>query len=375
MKQILLLPGDGIGPEIIREAKKVADWFVHTRGLDLTFDEALIGGASIDVHGTSLTEDVLTQAKAADAVLLGGVGGPKWDFVEPERRPGPGFLRLRRELGLFANIRPVRMLRPLVNSSTLKPEVVKDVDFVIVRELVGDVYFGEPRGIETLPDGSERGFNTMSYTSVEVERVAHVAFELAAKRRGSVHSVDKANVLEAMEVWRRTVTRLGADRFPSIALQHLFVDNCAMQIVRDPSQFDVIVTGNIFGDILSDTAAMLTGSIGTLPSASIGLADEGGLYRGLYEPIHGTAPDIAGRNIANPLGTILSLAMLFRLSFGLEAEAAAIEAAVEGSLADGIWTADIAGGGRPATTREMGDAVVARLEWAAAQMQEGTVDG
>lgn len=359
--KILLLPGDGIGPEIVREARKVAQWFIDHRGLQVDFEEALVGGASIEVNDVSLTDDVFAQAAEADAILLGGVGGPQWDFLEPERRPGPGFLKLRRGLGLYANIRPVRMFDALCESSTLRPEVVRGVDFIIVRELIGDIYFGEPRGIEKTADGGERGFNTMVYTSGEVDRIGRVAFDLARRRRARLHSVDKANVLEAMEVWRRAISCLGASDYADVSLEHLFVDNCAMQIVRNPAQFDVIVTGNIFGDILSDCAAMLTGSIGTLPSASIGAARPDGRFRGLYEPIHGTAPDIAGQNIANPVGTILSLAMLFDLSLGLEAEAGMIERAVEAALTDGVRTGDLRGPRPPASTSEMGDAIVARL--------------
>ncbi len=359
---ILLLPGDGIGPEIVGEARKVAQWFIDHRGVSIKFEEALVGGSSIDVHNISLTDQVFAQAIAADAILLGGVGGPQWDFLEPERRPTPGLLKLRRELGLFANIRPVRMLDALSESSTLRPEVVRGVDFIIVRELIGDIYFGEPRGIEPMSGGGERGFNTMVYTSPEVDRIGRVAFDLARKRRGRLHSVDKANVLEAMEVWRRTVTRLGEADYADVSLEHMFVDNCAMQMVRNPAQFDVIVTGNIFGDILSDCAAMLTGSIGTLPSASIGQAGANGRHKGLYEPIHGTAPDIAGGNIANPVGTILSLAMLFDLSLGLTEEARMIERAVEAALADGVRTADLRGPRAPASTSAMGEAIVARLD-------------
>ncbi|BBK42064.1 3-isopropylmalate dehydrogenase [Allostella vacuolata] len=359
---ILAVSGDGIGPEIMVEARKVADWFVARRGLDLHFEEALVGGVAIEAIGRPIAEETIEQARRADAVLFACAGGPDWDFLEPGKRAGDGLLRLRRELNLFANLRPVKMFDALVDSSALKPEAVRGVDLVIIRELVGGIYFGEPRGIEPLGNHDQRGFNTETYSSPEVRRVGDVAFRLARARGGHVHSVDKANVLEASQVWRTAMTEFHASTHSDVPLHHMLVDNCALQIVRRPSQFDVMVMGNMFGDILSDCAAALTGSIGMLPSASIGAAREDGRYHGLYEPIHGTAPDIAGQGIANPSAMILSLAMLFDYSLGLREEAAMITAAIERVLADGLRTADLARPGEASvSTSTFGDAVVAAL--------------
>jgi 3-isopropylmalate dehydrogenase len=319
----------------------------------------LIGGAAYDADGTPFPAKTLELAKKADAILLGAVGGPKWEALDYSVRPERGLLGIRKELGLFANIRPALCFAPLVAASTLKPEVVSGLDIIIVRELTGDIYFGEPRGVETLPNGERRGINTMVYTTHEITRIARVAFELAAKRQGRVCSVDKANVLESTELWREEVTKLHQSDYASLQLSHMYVDNAAMQLVRNPKQFDVMVTGNIFGDILSDAAAMLTGSLGMLPSASLGEADASGKRPALYEPVHGSAPDIAGQNKANPLATILSFAMMLRFSFARSDLADALEAAVDQVLAQNIRTADIAdANSKIVGTDAIGDAVL-----------------
>lgn len=355
-KKILVLAGDGIGPEIVAEAVKVLNALKAEGAIDVTLDEALVGGAAYDAAGDPLPEETLTAAKASDAVLLGAVGGPKWEPLHISKRPEKGLLGLRAGLGLFANLRPAVLYPQLAAASTLKPEIVSGLDIMIVRELTGDIYFGQPRGIETLPSGERRGINTMVYTESEVERICRVAFDIAMKRGKKVCSVDKANVLECTEMWREVATRTAAD-YPEIELSHMYVDNAAMQLVRAPKQFDVMVTGNIFGDILSDCAAMLTGSIGMLPSASL---NEHG--QGMYEPIHGSAPDIAGRGVANPLATILSVAMMLRYSLGAPEAADRIDAAVSKVLDQGLRTADIMSEGmRQVGTAEMGDAVVAAL--------------
>ena len=362
-KKLLVLPGDGIGPEVMREAGRVVGWLARRRGVSFDISEELVGGASIDVHGVPIRDEVVVAAREADAVLFGSVGGPKWDQVGFESRPEVAILRLRRELGLFANLRPAVVLDPLVDASTLKPDVVRGLDIMIVRETVGGIYFGEPRGIETLPDGSKRGVNTEVYTSLEIERVARVAFELARRRGGRLCSVDKCNVMESGLLWRQVVAELGARDYPDVALSHMLADNCAMQLVRNPRQFDVIVTGNLFGDILSDLASMLTGSLGMLPSATLGTLGADGRRPALYEPIHGSAPDIAGTGQANPLAQILSLAMLLRHSFGLEDEAALIERACSGVLASGLRTADIMSPGKARVgTHVMGEAVLRELD-------------
>jgi 3-isopropylmalate dehydrogenase len=335
----------------------------------VTFDlsEGLVGGASIDAVGLPITEDVILRAKAADAVLFGSVGGPQWDAVGFDKRPEIAILALRKELGLFANLRPATVFDPLVDASTLKPDVVRGLDIMIVRETVGGVYFGEPRGIETLPDGQERGFNTDAYSTHEIERVARVAFELARRRQGRLCSVEKANVMECGVLWRRVVTALGAREFPDVALSHMYADNCAMQLVRQPRQFDVIVTGNLFGDLLSDLASMATGSLGMLPSATLGEVGLDGRRHALYEPIHGSAPDIAGKGVANPLAQMLSFAMLLRYSFDMEEDARLVERACIDVLAQGLRTADIAEAGvSPIGTAAMGDAVLAALDRLAA---------
>ncbi|MFN3919148.1 MAG: 3-isopropylmalate dehydrogenase [Methylohalobius sp.] len=359
-KKIAVLPGDGIGPEIVGEAMKVLDCLRQEFGVAVETEQALVGGAAYDAVGHPLPKQTLELAKAADAVLLGAVGGPKWEPLEYSLRPERALLGLRCELGLFANLRPAVLHPQLIAASTLKPEVIEGLDIMIVRELTGDVYFGEPRGIRTLENGERVGINTMIYSEGEIRRIARVAFDLASSRKRKLCSVDKANVLESTELWRQVVTEVGKD-YPEVALTHLYVDNAAMQLVRAPKQFDVIVTTNLFGDILSDCAAMLTGSIGMLPSASL---NESG--KGMYEPIHGSAPDIAGRNLANPLATILSLAMLFRHTLGDEATALRIERAVDAALSAGVRTADIhSPGTRKVSTSEMGDQVVAHLRFQA----------
>jgi 3-isopropylmalate dehydrogenase len=356
VKKIAILPGDGIGPEIIAQAVAVLK-ALEPSGVKLAMEEAPVGGAAYDAAGDPLPDTTLKLAKAADAILFGSVGGPQYDALPRPKRPEQALLRLRKELGLFANLRPATVHPELVNASTLRPEVVSGLDVLILRELTGDIYFGQPRGIRNAEEGGREGFDTMRYTEREIVRIARVGFQTARKRARRLCSVDKANVLETSQLWREVVTGVGKE-FPDVALTHMYVDNAAMQLLRDPKQFDVIVTGNMFGDILSDEASMLTGSIGMLPSASL---DEAG--KGLYEPIHGSAPDIAGQNAANPLATILSAAMMLRYSLGEDAAAARIERAVGKVLAKGLRTADIF---EPGTTRlgtrEMGAAVIAALD-------------
>jgi 3-isopropylmalate dehydrogenase len=353
----LLLPGDYIGQEIVPEAENVLRAVAGRFDLQLDIESALIGGAAVDACGDPLPAETLERARSADAILLGAVGGPAYDALPRDQRPERGLLRIRSELGLFANLRPAIMYPQLVAASSLKPELVAGLDILIVRELTGGIYFGEPRGIRTLENGEREGFNTYVYNESEIRRIAHVAFDLARKRGGRLCSVDKANVLEATVLWREVVSSL-APEYPDVELEHLYVDNAAMQLVRAPKQFDVLVTGNMFGDILSDAAAMLTGSIGMLPSASL---NERG--QGIYEPCHGSAPDIAGQGLANPLATILSVAMLLRYSLNCPEGADAVEVAVGAVLDAGLRTADIAGPGAASiSTREMGAAVLAALE-------------
>jgi len=362
-KTLLLLPGDGIGPEVMREVRHLIEWMDRRRRVTFGVGEDLVGGASIDARGVPVTEATMAAAKEADAVLFGAVGGPKWDSVGFDRRPEIALLRLRSELGLFANLRPAKVLDPLVDASTLKPDVVRGLDIMIVRESTGGVYFGEPRGIEVLPDGSKRGINTEVYTTFEIERVARVAFDLARKRQRRVCSVEKANVMESGLLWRQTVTELHSSEYADVELTHMYADNCAMQLVRNPRQFDVIVTGNLFGDLLSDLASMLTGSLGMLPSATLGAPDANGRRLAMYEPIHGSAPDIAGKGIANPLAQILSFAMLLRYSFDMEEDARLIETAVTHVLANGLRTPDIMGPGcAKVSTHVMGEAVLRELD-------------
>lgn len=361
-KKILLINGDGIGPEVISQTKKIIDFFNKNTDKKFETENALLGGCAYDEVGTPFPEETLKLARESDAILLGAVGGPKWESLEYKHRPERGLLGIRKELELFANLRPAKVFDALVDSSSLKREVVEGLDIMIVRELTGDLYFGQPRGVETMPDGTRRGFNTMTYTSTEVERIAHVAFDLAKIRDKKLCSVDKANVIETTEMWRQVVAEIGAKNYPEIALSHMYVDNAAMQLVRTPKQFDVIVTGNMFGDILSDVASMLTGSLGMLPSASLG-AKIAGKQHALYEPVHGSAPDIAGLNVANPIATILSLAMMFRYSFAYSKEADALEMAIENVLNKGLRTADIAKANEnKISCSQMGDEILSELQ-------------
>jgi 3-isopropylmalate dehydrogenase len=352
---IAVLPGDGIGPEVVAEAVRVLKAGSFD-GLRLEFSQAPIGGAALEAHDDPLPAQSLAAARSADAVLFGAVGDPRFDTAPRAKRPEQGLLRLRKELGLFANLRPAIVFGGLEEASTLKREVVEGLDILIVRELTGDIYFGQPRGIRELPGGEREGFDTMRYSSDEIRRIARVAFEAARKRSSRVCSVDKANVLETTQLWREVVTAVGRD-YPDVQLNHMYVDNAAMQLVRHPRQFDVMLTGNMFGDILSDEASMLTGSIGMLPSASLDAAG-----KGLYEPIHGSAPDIAGKGVANPLAAILSAAMMLRYSFRCERGAARIEQAVARVLRSGARTADLASGAHAAVgTQAMGDLVIEAL--------------
>lgn len=355
-KKIAVLAGDGIGPEIMAEAVKILEYLRKSEGLAVELETAKVGGSAFDQFGTPLPESTLTIAAQADAVLLGAVGGPKWESLDIALRPEKGLLGLRSGLGLFANLRPAILYPQLAQASTLKEEVVSGLDIMIVRELTGGIYFGQPRGIRTREDGLKEGYNTLVYNESEIDRIGRVAFDIALKRNKKVCSVDKANVLESTELWREVMTTVGS-QFPDVSLSHMYVDNAAMQLVKQPRQFDVMVTTNMFGDILSDAAAMLTGSIGMLPSASL---DADG--RGMYEPIHGSAPDIAGKNIANPLATLLSVAMMMRYSLDLPNIAERIEQAVSKVLDAGMRTADIAtAADRPVSTEAMGDAVLKHL--------------
>ena len=360
---LLFLPGDGIGPEVMDEVRHVCAWLSKAHGHDFGIVEGLVGGASYDAHGTPLTDDTLDQAKAVDAVLLGAVGGPKWDDLDFAVKPERGLLRLRKEMDLYANLRPAIVFDALVDASSLKPDLVSGLDILIVRELTGGVYFGEPRGIEDLGDGTFRGVNTQVYETKEIRQVGRVAFDLARKRSSRVCSVEKSNVMESGLLWRNEMDKLHQAEYADMELSHMYADNCAMQLVREPKQFDVIVTDNLFGDILSDEAAMLTGSLGMLPSASLGNTDANGRRGALYEPVHGSAPDIAGTGAANPLATILSFAMMLRYSFGLESEAAEIETAAGEILKGGLRTADIMQPGMAkVSTHVMGEALIGALE-------------
>ena len=355
-RKILLLPGDGIGPEVVREAKKVILWFNKHKSLDFSFEEELIGGASIDVNKIPITDEVFFKSLESDAVILGACGGPKWDNLEFTKK-------LRKELKLFANLRPAICFKQLVDSSTLKPEIVSGLDIMIVRELTGGIYFGEPRGIEPIENNQRRGINTHSYTTGEIQRITKVAFDLAKKRKNKVTSCEKSNVMEAGVLWREEVQALKDKEYKTIELEHMLADNCAMQLLRNPKQFDVILADNLFGDMLSDEAAMLTGSLGLLPSASLGAKDKNGKIRSLYEPVHGSAPDITGKNIANPIATILSLSMALRYSLDLDKEADLLEGAVQKVLDDGLRTKDILSPGKKeVSTSEMGDAIIAKLK-------------
>jgi len=354
--KIAVLPGDGIGKEIVDEALKVLEVLNKHFDLNAEWEEAAIGGAGYDESGDPYPEATRKLCRASDAVLLGAVGGPKWEPLAKPLRPEAGLLRIREDLGLFANYRPAKVHEQLLNASTLKPEVIRGVDILVVRELVSGIYFGQPRGIETLPNGEKRGFNTLAYKTSEIERIARKAFEAARLRSNRVCSIDKANVLESTEYWREVVIALHAAEYADVELSHMYVDNAAMQLIRNPKQFDVIVTTNMFGDILSDEASMLTGSIGMLPSASIGEEFA------MYEPIHGSAPDIAGQNKANPLATILSASMMLRFSLGRADLADKVDQAVENTLNAGIRTVDLADGGASVSCSGMGDAVCRALE-------------
>jgi 3-isopropylmalate dehydrogenase len=362
-KKMLILAGDGIGPEVMGEVRRVMDWLEKSRSVIFEVEEDKVGGAAFDAHGDPLTDDTLAKAKAADAVLLGAVGGPQWDDAPFDKRPEAGLLRLRKELGLFANLRPALVFEALAEASTLRAEVVAGLDIMIVRELTGGIYFGDPRGVETLADGSRRGVNTEVYSTAEIQRLARVGFDLARRRKGRVCSVDKANVLESSILWREEVQKLGDSEYPDVELSHMYVDNCAMQMIRNPSDFDVIITTNLFGDILSDEASMLTGSLGMLPSACLGAPDGAGRRAAVYEPVHGSAPDIAGMGMANPLAALLSFAMALRYSLDMAGEAELIERATEKVLDGGLRTADIMQPGKAkVSTSVMGESIIRALD-------------
>lgn len=360
---LLILPGDGIGPEVMTEVRKVIDWYGAKRGMSFDVSEDLVGGAAYDAHGTPLTDETMEKAQGVDAVLLGAVGGPQYDVLDFSLKPERGLLRLRKEMDLYANLRPAQCFDALADFSSLKADVVGGLDIMIVRELTSGVYFGEPRGI--IKEGNERvGINTQRYTESEIARVARSAFELARKRDNKVCSMEKANVMESGVLWRDVVTEVHAAEYSDVELSHMYADAGAMQLTRWPKQFDVIVTDNLFGDLLSDLAAMLTGSLGMLPSASLGAPMANGRPKALYEPVHGSAPDIAGTGKANPIACILSFAMALRYSFDKGDEAARLENAVNAVLADGLRTADLLGqeGVAPVSTSEMGDAIIAKLD-------------
>ena len=362
-RKILLLPGDGIGPEVIGEVKKIINWFNDKKSLDFEIDEDLAGGCSYDKHGTPITDEVFYKALESEVVMLGAVGGPKWDNIEFSKKPERALLKLRKELKLFANLRPAICFKQLVDASSLKPEFVSNLDILFVRELTGGIYFGEPRGIKPIDNGERKGINTHVYTTSEIERVARVAFDLARKRNNKVTSCEKSNVMEAGQLWKEEVQAIHEKEYSDVELNHMLADNCAMQLVRNPKQFDVIVTDNLFGDMLSDEAAMLTGSLGLLPSASLGAKDKNGNMRSLYEPVHGSAPDIAGQGIANPIATILSFAMALRYSLDLDKEADSLEKAVQGVLDEGLRTKDIISKGmKEVSTSVMGDAIISKLQ-------------
>ena len=360
---LLILPGDGIGPEVMAEVRRIIDWFARNRDMPFDVSEDLVGGAAYDAHGTPLHDDTMARAQGVDAVLLGAVGGPKYDDLDFSVKPERGLLRLRKEMDLFANLRPAQCFDALADFSSLKKDIVSGLDIMIVRELTSGVYFGEPRGI--FKEGNERvGINTQRYTESEIDRVARAAFELARKRGNKVCSMEKANVMESGILWREVVQKIHDEEYPDVQLSHMYADNGAMQLVRAPKQFDVILTDNLFGDILSDCAAMLTGSLGMLPSASLGAPMANGRPKALYEPVHGSAPDITGQGKANPIACILSFAMALRYSFDHGDEATRVEQAVESVLANGARTADLMGpeGGTPISTTQMGDAILAALD-------------
>ncbi|MGA7328068.1 MAG: 3-isopropylmalate dehydrogenase [Rhodomicrobium sp.] len=360
-KKLLLLPGDGIGPEVMAEVRRVIAWFEKAGRASFQVEEDLVGGCAYDAHGEAISDAAMAKAKAADAVILGAVGGPKWDKVPYANRPEAGLLRLRKELDLFANLRPALCYPALADASSLKRDVVEGLDLMIVRELTGGVYFGEPKEIVTLESGEKRAVDTQIYTDHEIERIGRVAFELAKARKKRVASAEKRNVMKTGVLWNAVVSRVHAE-YPDVELTHILADNCAMQLVRWPKQFDVIVTDNLFGDILSDQAAMATGSLGMLPSASLGAKDASGRRPALYEPVHGSAPDIAGKGIANPIATIASFGMALRYSFGMDAEAGLLDAAIAGVLSNGLRTADIMQNGMTqVSTSQMGEAIVKEM--------------
>src|SRR5215510_479423 len=362
--KILVLPGDGIGPEVMAETERVLNWMAKNRGLKFEVERALVGGAALDAEGVPVTEATMKLAHGAGAVLFGAVGGPKWDNNPFDKKPERGLLRLRKDLELFANLRPAICFDALKDASSLKPELVSGLDILILRELTGGVYFGEPRGITVMNDGTRRAVDTQVYTTGEIQRIARVAFGLARLRSNRVASAEKSNVMHTGVLWRQEVQKVHDAEFADVELTHILADNCAMQLVRNPKQFDVIVTDNLFGDVLSDEAAQATGSLGMLPSASLGTKDErSGRQPGLYEPVHGSAPDIAGRGLANPIACILSLAMCLRYSFNRSEDAKLVELAVERVLDDGLRTGDIMQPGKTQVgTCQMGDAVIAALE-------------
>ena len=361
-KKILILPGDGVGPEAINEVKKIIDFFNKKKILDIEIEEELVGGACIDAFKLPIKDETIEKARKSDAVLLGAVGGPKWDNLPFDQRPEQGLLRLRSDLQLFANLRPAISFDPLVHASSLKSEIIKGLDILIVRELTGGVYFGEPRGIIDLGNGKRKGLNTQVYTTDEIIRVARVAFELAKKRKKILVSVEKSNVMESGKLWREEVEKLGKKEYPEVDLKHMYADNCAMQLIRNPKQFDIILTDNLFGDLLSDAAAMLTGSLGMLPSASLGEINNGNYLSGLYEPVHGSAPDIAGKNIANPIATILSFSMMIFYSFNNKKISQIIDNSVKKVLDQGFRTEDIMDEkSEKVGTKDIGDLIIKEI--------------
>ncbi len=366
-KKLLVLPGDGIGPEVMGEVRRIIDWMAHRRAVTFEIEEGLVGGAAIDATGAPCPDATLDAARRADAVLFGSVGGPKWDSLPFEQRPELGILRLRKELGLFANLRPAIVMEALADASALRAELVKGLDIMIVRESTGGIYFGEPRGIHMDAQGKRVGIDTEVYSEDEIARVARVAFDLARGRRNKVTSVEKANVMQSGRLWRAVVGEVHKAEYADVELENMYADNCAMQLASRPKQFDVILGSNLFGDVLSDLAAALTGSLGMLPSATLGAVQPSGKRHALYEPIHGSAPDIAGKGVANPCAQMLSLAMLLRISFGMEEDAKLIETAIERVLNSGFRTADIMQPGRARVgTSVMGEAIVRELEKLAA---------
>ena len=363
-RTLMVLPGDGVGPEVVNETLRVVDWLAKNKSISFNIKEGLVGGASYDKYGTPLTDETLADTMDADAVLFGAVGGPNYDCVEFDKRPENGLLRLRKEMDLFANLRPAIVFPALVDASSLKPEIISGLDILILRELTGGIYFAEPRGIDEIKVGLKKGYDTNLYTTPEIERIGRVAFDMAKARNGKVTSVEKANVMMSGVLWREVMTNLHKKEGNGVDMHHMFAVNCAMQLVKDPKQFDVIVTDNLFGDILSDCAAMLTGSLGMLPSASLGSVDKNtGKRYAMYEPVHGSAPDIAGKGLANPLAELLSLSMLLRYSFNMEDEADLVDEAVSRALDAGPRTPDIMADGREKVgTKGMMDLVINKLE-------------